>query len=121
MKITKIAQMAPVAQNPAVQAPVAGDAFQEALDPRMKMLFVKALQGTGLSKKKVLPFLEQLFTAMGDIPLSKVTGLLKSLTAEDESGQPPVQQPIPQASVPQGAPDQGVAAQETQTMGPPAS
>jgi len=72
------------------QAPsqVAGDQFNQALDPRLKTVFVKSLQGTGLSKQKVLPFLEQLFTGLGDVPLSKVTGLLKSLSAEDENPQP---------------------------------
>jgi hypothetical protein len=43
MKITKIANIPPV-QQVQPTAPVAGQAFQEALDPRMKTLFTKALQ-----------------------------------------------------------------------------
>ena len=73
MKIKKIAQAQQaqqaqqVAPSPAPAAPAAGQQINQALDPQMKTLFNKALQGTGLSKQKVLPFLEQLFTAMGDV------------------------------------------------------
>ena len=62
----------------------AGEQFQGAMDPRIKKVFMQSLMGTGLSKQKVLPFLEQLFTGLGDIPISKVTGLLKALQQDPE-------------------------------------
>ena len=86
MKIKKIAQPVPQqgqaeqAQSPDQQGQQqTGEQFQQAMDPKLRTVFMKSLQGTGLSKQKVLPFLEQLFTGLGDIPLSKVTGLLKAL------------------------------------------
>jgi len=130
MKINKIAQ-APVAQQPQQQPvqPQVGEQFHSALDPKMRTIFMQALQGTGLSKQKVLPFLEQLFTSMGDVPLSKVTGVIKALQSEEEvQAQQPQQTQQPQAQQPQQAqqaqqavqaPDQGVDAQQTQTTVPP--
>ena len=117
----KKAQVAPVAQQaqqaqPAQQAqqaqPVAGQALTNALDPKMRTLFNQTLIGTGLSKQKVLPFLEQLFTALGDVPISKITNVIKILTAEETQQVQPIAQPV------QMAPDQGDTQQETQTMVP---
>jgi hypothetical protein len=81
MKITKIAQ---AQSQPQAQAPQAGQQLQEAMDPKVKTVFMKALQGTGLSKQKVMLFLEQLFGGLGDLPLSKITNLLKALAQDPE-------------------------------------
>ena len=88
MKITKIAQ---VQQGGAV--------FQNALDPRMSTILRQALASSGLSKQKVLPFLEQLFSALGDVQISKVKQLIESLQEQPE--QAPVQQPAQQQPVQQ--------------------
>ena len=118
MKIKKIA-FAPVQPKqqaqpvqPAIGQPATGQALTEALNPQMRTLFNKALQGTGLSKQKVLPFLEQLFTALGDVPLSKITGVIKALNAEETQ----TAQTTPAQAT--QTPDTGVVGQETQTMVP---
>ena len=114
MKITKIAQIQPQVAQPQQQ----GQALQGALNPNMKALILQALQGTGLSQQKVIPFLEQLFEAMGDVPISQVTGLLKALSQEQaQQAQQPQQV---QAQPPQQMqPDQGVVQQTDQTMTQP--
>ena len=118
---TKIAQPVPPVQQEqqAQPSPQSGEQFNQALDPRLKTVFVKALQGSGLSKQKVLPFLEQLFQGLGDVPLSKVTGLLKALSDTEPAQPAQPAQPMPQQPIPQGV-DQGVAGQQTQTMVPQA-
>jgi hypothetical protein len=89
MKIRKIsqAQQMPIPDQQGAQ-PIApqqqGQQIQQVMDPRIRKVFMQSLVGTGLSKQKVLPFLEQLFTGLGDVPLSKVTGLLKALQNDPE-------------------------------------
>jgi len=91
MKIIKIAQV-PVPQQ-------TGQAITEALDPRMATMLRQSLVGSGLTKQKVLPFLEQLFTALGDVQISKVKQLISALQEEPVQQQSSVQTPPVQAPV----------------------
>ena len=78
-------EAAPVAGAPVAGAPAAvGEQLQGAMDTKVKTVFMKALQGTGLSKQKVMPFLEQLIQGLSDVPLSKVTSLMKALAEDPE-------------------------------------
>jgi len=107
MKITKISQVASPTPSPVPQpvqsTPSAGEVLTDAIDPQIKTVFMQAIQGTGLNKQKVLPFLEQLFMAFGDLPISKVTGVIKALNVEETPQAQPLSQAVPQAA-PQAAP-----------------
>jgi hypothetical protein len=55
-------------------------AFMKELNPQIKKAITQALASSGLNRQKALPFLEQLLTALGDVPLSKVKETITSLT-----------------------------------------
>ena len=58
--------------------------------------------------------------SMGDIPISKVSAIIKALAMEEMNPQPEAQpQATPLATPPPATPDQGVDQQQTQTMTQP--
>jgi len=92
MKITKIAQWGkPVSkapadtqqtpQTPETPAQVTQD-FSKAvnLSPKIANDVKQILARSGMSKQKLMPILDQLFTALGDVPLSQIKNLINSLT-----------------------------------------
>ena len=95
MKITKISQWGKPVPQPQVgttkgtqqkpqQASQETQDFSKALslNPKVAKDIKQALVGSGLSKQKIMPFLDQLFTALGDVPLSQIKNLINSLVEE---------------------------------------
>jgi hypothetical protein len=62
-----------------------GQNVMGALDPKMKQVFIQALSASSLTKQQVLPFLEALFSGLGDIPISKVNAVIRALAVEEEA------------------------------------
>ena len=92
-KINKIEKIAQFGTPPAKQAKPAkpgqvpqqtqtqqNTSFMQELNPQIKKAITQALTSSGLNKQKALPFLEQLLTSLGDVPLSKVKETISSLT-----------------------------------------
>jgi len=74
------------------------------VDQRVLLTITKALAGTGLAKDKAFQFLENVFTGLGDMPISKVISLIKSMPDENQM---PAEQAEQAEQAQQVAPQQG--------------
>ena len=59
------------------QQPVPQQGMQ--MNPQMTVALRQAMQASNLSKQQAIPFLEALFTALGDVQISKVKEVIQSL------------------------------------------
>lgn len=50
--------------------------------PQIKQKIKNAISSSGLSKSKIMPFLQNLFMTLGDVPLSQIQKLINSLEEE---------------------------------------
>jgi len=86
------------------------DGLMGSLNPQMQKALRQALVGSGLTKSKLIPFLENLFSAFGDMPISRIKGMLDTLVEEGEGEVQPAQTNQPVAAA-QPVAAQPVAAQ----------